>query len=53
MKRENRVIVRVAPESTFHSPAVHPENEAQVIEAGSSGKAVHGLGARLRWREPE
>lgn len=53
MKRENRVIIRVAPESTFHSPAVHPENEAQVIEAGKSGKAVHGLGSRLPWNGPE
>lgn len=53
MKRESRVVIRVTPESTFHSPAVHPENEAQVIAAGASGQPVHGLGARLPWRESE
>ena len=49
MRKEKRVVVRVTPESTFHSPAVHPDDGAQVVEAGREGRPLHGLGARLPW----
>ncbi len=53
LERERRVVVRVTPESTFHSPAVHPDDEEEVMEAGKSDKPLHGLGARLPWKDPE
>jgi len=45
MKREKRVAIRFTPESTFHSPSVHPETQ----EDGTQKEMVHGLGARLPW----
>jgi nitroimidazol reductase NimA-like FMN-containing flavoprotein (pyridoxamine 5'-phosphate oxidase superfamily) len=44
MVRENRVAICVAPQSSFHSPSVHPEEDG--VE-----DMVHGLGARLPWAE--
>lgn len=52
LEREKRVVVRITPESTFHSPAVHPDDNEEVVQAGESDEAVHGLGARLPWRNP-
>ncbi len=44
-KREDRVVIRVTPESTFYSPPVH-------LNAGDDGSAMeHGYGKRLPWRE--
>ncbi len=45
MIRENRVVVKVHPESTFHSPSVHPE----AGDKDAAEKMQHGLGARLAW----
>lgn len=45
MTREKRVAVRFTPESTFHSPSVHPESDGK----GGTKEMVHGLGARLPW----
>ena len=45
MIRENRVAICVTPQSTFHSPSVHPEADG----ADAAEKMVHGLGARLPW----
>jgi hypothetical protein len=53
MEREKRVAVRIFPESTFHSPAVHPRDDQDVVRAAGSGELAHGLGARLPWREAE
>ncbi len=47
MIREKRVAIRVSPQSTFHSPSVHPEEG----DADAAEKMVHGLGARLPWAE--
>lgn len=44
MVRENRVVILVTPETSFHSPSVHPDEE------GAEGM-THGLGARLPWSE--
>jgi PPOX class probable F420-dependent enzyme len=51
MEREKRVVIRITPESTFHSPAVHPNDEGEFEGAEDSDKPLHGLGARLPWRE--
>ena len=45
MVRENRVAIVMEPESTFHSASVHPDADQGAEEM------VHGLGARLAWRE--
>ena len=45
MVREDRVAIRVTPESTFHSPSVHPDAD----DADAARKMEHGLGARLPW----
>jgi nitroimidazol reductase NimA-like FMN-containing flavoprotein (pyridoxamine 5'-phosphate oxidase superfamily) len=45
MIKENRVAIRVTPQSTFHSPSVHPESN----DEDATEKMVHGLGARLPW----
>ena len=45
MVRENRVAICVTPQSTFHSPSVHPDGE----HGGAAESMVHGLGARLPW----
>ena len=47
MEQEKRVVIRITPESTFHSPSVHNVEDADP----DSEKPLHGLGARLRWRE--
>ncbi|MEM9177095.1 MAG: pyridoxamine 5'-phosphate oxidase family protein [Myxococcota bacterium] len=45
MEKENRVVVRITPESTFHSPSVHDLEKADP----DSDAPLHGLGARLPW----
>lgn len=45
MVKENRVAICVTPESTFHSPSVHPDQG----DKDASEKMVHGFGARLPW----
>lgn len=50
MEKEGRVVIRISPESTFHSPAVHPNDEGE-FEGTDEDKPLHGLGARLPWRE--
>ena len=45
MTREKRVAIRFTPESTFHSPSVHPQSDGK----GGTKEMVHGLGARLPW----
>jgi len=45
MVRENRVAICLTPESTFHSPSVHPE----AGDAEAAEKMEHGFGARLPW----
>ena len=47
MEREKRVVIRITPESTFHSPSVHDVEDADP----DSDEALHGLGARLPWRQ--
>jgi PPOX class probable F420-dependent enzyme len=47
MEQEKRVVIRITPESTFHSPSVHDIEDADP----DSDKPLHGLGARLPWRE--
>jgi hypothetical protein len=47
MVREKRVAICVSPESTFHSPSVHPQSDT----AEATAKMEHGLGARLPWSE--
>jgi general stress protein 26 len=44
MVRENRIVICVTPQSSFHSPSVHPDADDKKGE-----KMVHGLGARLPW----
>ena len=46
LEREQRVVVRISPESTFHSPSVHDVEDADP----ESDQPLHGLGARLPWR---
>jgi PPOX class probable F420-dependent enzyme len=43
-RREGRVVVRVTPYATFHSPPRHVHSEKDVNE-----KLVHGLGDSLLW----
>jgi PPOX class probable F420-dependent enzyme len=43
-RREGRVVVRLAPYATFHSPPRHVHDEADVSE-----KLLHGLGDALPW----
>ena len=50
MEKEKRVVIRITPESTFHSPAVHPKDDGE-FEGADDDKTLHGLGARLPWRE--
>ena len=47
LERENRVVIRITPESTFHSPSVHDVEKADP----DSDQPLHGLGARIPWRE--
>lgn len=47
MEKEGRVVIRITPESSFHSPSVHNVEDADP----NSDKPLHGLGARLPWRE--
>ncbi len=43
--REDRLVVRLSPESTFFSPPVH-------LHAGDDGsKLEHGYGQQLPWKE--
>ena len=47
MVKENRVAICVTPQSSFHSPSVHPDaDDNQAAE-----NMEHGLGARLPWSE--
>jgi len=50
MEKEGRVVIRITPESTFHSPSVHPKEDGD-FEGADDEKPLHGLGARLPWRE--
>ncbi len=43
-RREGRVVVRLTPYSTFHSPPKHVQRESDVSE-----KLLHGLGDALPW----
>ncbi len=43
-RREGRVVVRITPYATFHSPPRHVHSEKDVNE-----KLVHGLGDGLPW----
>jgi PPOX class probable F420-dependent enzyme len=43
-RREGRVVVRLTPYSTFHSPPKHVHRESDVSE-----KLLHGLGDALPW----
>ncbi|MEM1436348.1 MAG: pyridoxamine 5'-phosphate oxidase family protein [Pseudomonadota bacterium] len=45
MIKENRVAICVTPQSTFHSPSVHPDSG----DPDAAENMVHGLGARLAW----
>ena len=45
MIAEDRVAICVAPESTFHSPSVHPDQG----DPNAAEQMVHGFGARLPW----
>ena len=47
MEQEKRVVIRITPESTFHSPSVHDVEDADP----DSDQPLHGLGARIPWRE--
>ena len=47
MEQEKRVVIRITPESSFHSPSVHNVEAADP----DSDKPLHGLGARLPWRD--
>lgn len=49
MERENRVVIRVTPYSTFHSPPVHLNNADDALKAETKEKMEHGYGARLPW----
>jgi hypothetical protein len=43
-RREGRVVVRLTPYATFHSPPVHVHDATDVSE-----KLLHGLGDTLPW----
>ena len=43
-RREGRVVVRLTPYSTFHSPPKHVHRESDVSE-----RLLHGLGDALPW----
>lgn len=47
MEQEKRVVIRITPESTFHSPSVHDVEDVDP----DSDQPLHGLGARIPWRE--
>jgi nitroimidazol reductase NimA-like FMN-containing flavoprotein (pyridoxamine 5'-phosphate oxidase superfamily) len=47
MEQERRVVIRITPESTFHSPSVHNVEDADP----DSDQPLHGLGARISWRD--
>ena len=47
MEKEKRVVIRITPESSFHSPSVHNVEDADP----DSDEPLHGLGARILWRE--
>jgi PPOX class probable F420-dependent enzyme len=47
LQREKRVVIRIRPESTFHSPSVHDVEDVEP----DSDQPLHGLGARIPWRE--
>ena len=47
MEQEQRVVIRITPESSFHSPSVHDVEDADP----DSDEPLHGLGARIPWRE--
>jgi nitroimidazol reductase NimA-like FMN-containing flavoprotein (pyridoxamine 5'-phosphate oxidase superfamily) len=47
LEREKRVVIRISPESTFHSPSVHDVEDADP----DSDQPLHGLGARMPWQE--
>jgi len=47
MEKEGRVVIRITPESTFHSPSVHNVEDADP----NADEPLHGLGARLPWRQ--
>jgi hypothetical protein len=49
MEREDRVVIRVKPQSTFHSPPVHLEKDDDLESEATQGKMKHGYGARLDW----
>ncbi len=46
MEKEDRVVVRITPDSTFHSPSVHDVEDADP----DADEPLHGLGARIPWR---
>ena len=43
-RREGRVVLRLTPYSTFHSPPKHVHRESDISE-----KLLHGLGDALPW----
>lgn len=49
MERENRVVIRVKPYSTFHSPPVHLHKGEDALKPETKEKMKHGYGARLPW----
>jgi PPOX class probable F420-dependent enzyme len=49
MEREDRVVIRVKPQSTFHSPPVHLEKDDDLESEETQDKMKHGYGARLDW----
>lgn len=49
MVRENRVVIRVSPYSTFHSPPVHLNKAEDTLKEETKEQMKHGYGARLPW----
>ena len=49
MEREDRVVIRLTPQSTFHSPPVHLEKDDDLESEEIKEKMKHGYGARLDW----
>ena len=47
MEQEKRVVIRITPVSSFHSPSVHHVEDADP----DADELLDGLGARLPWRE--
>ena len=47
LEKEKRVSIYITPDSTFHSPSVHDVEKADP----DSDQLLHGLGARIPWRE--